>query len=38
MPQPSKMAEGLEGMSEQDVWALSHCYRQAPIWGAAASN
>jgi sulfide dehydrogenase cytochrome subunit len=38
MPQPSKMAERLEGMSEQDLWALSHFYRQAPIGGAAASN
>jgi sulfide dehydrogenase cytochrome subunit len=38
MPQPSKMAERLEGMAEQDLWALSHFYRQAPIGGAAASN
>jgi sulfide dehydrogenase cytochrome subunit len=38
MPQPSKMAERLEGASEEDLWELSQFYRQAPPRGAAEAN
>jgi sulfide dehydrogenase cytochrome subunit len=38
MPQPSKMAERLEGVSEEDLWELSQFYRQAPPRVAAEAK